>query len=587
MFLLPVLLLQFVTTIASAQAPKTDPFPSNSSIDTGEIRTVPISDIDRIRLNTERNRVPAPPNNSTQDGACLLPPLNLTSAPTISADQLKIPAKARKEYQEACTALRNKKTAEAEKHLRKAVREDPKYSAAWVTLGQVFAAEQRTDEARNACSQGSTANSTYVPAYLCLADIALRAHEWEEALKLSRHALDLDPSNDAVAYEYNAAANLNSHNLAEAEKSGLRAAEIDKNHREPRVHFVLAQIYEAKGDPANEAAQLLQYLEYADNPDNITTVKKYLTDLSHKASPAQPTQSCTNGCLSHQTQAALDSKAVDSAAPEIATVVPPSSRSWGPPDIDEAVPPTQTDAFCPLPTILNETSKRAEELVENLQRFSASEHIEHIELGKSGPPRTTSEEMNYVVQIEQNSAGYPSIREYRSGDAKIQSPPLGDTGTAAFAMIFHPPISEPSTFVARDQPRCRECQHGSSTSRKPRTRRRHSTRCASAVPCMCSDSRAAPGSPPIPTRFCALKRISCLPCRRSTCKRSTSPLPMRRWNFRSATLSYGCPKARLSIFDIAGGDTRGYTSSAGSNSFGWIPIKPIKQPIPLNNTPPQ
>ena len=69
MFLLPVLLLQFATAIASGQAPKTDPFPSNSSIDTGEIRTVPISDIDRIRLNTERNRVPALPNNSTQGGA--------------------------------------------------------------------------------------------------------------------------------------------------------------------------------------------------------------------------------------------------------------------------------------------------------------------------------------------------------------------------------------------------------------------------------------------------------------------------------------------------------------------------------------
>ena len=77
-------------------------------------------------------------------------------------------------------------------------------------------------------------------------------------------------------------------------------------------------------------------------------------------------------------------------------------------------------------------------IVENLQRFSASEHIEHIELGKGGAPRTASEEMNYVVQIEQNSAGYPSITEYRSGDSKIQAAPFGDTGTAAFAMIFHP-----------------------------------------------------------------------------------------------------------------------------------------------------
>ena len=154
--------------------------------------------------------------------------------------------------------------------MRKAVREDPKYSTAWVTLGQLFAAEQRTDEARNACSQVQLPTPPMrQPTYVSPISLCERT-SGKKRSRLSRHALDLDPSNDAVAYEYNAAANSNSRNLAEAKK-GLRAAENDKNHREPRVHFVLAQIYEAKGDPANEAAQLLQYLEYADNPDNITT----------------------------------------------------------------------------------------------------------------------------------------------------------------------------------------------------------------------------------------------------------------------------------------------------------------------------
>ena len=77
---------------------------------------------------------------------------------------------------------------------------------------------------------------TYVPAYLCLADIAARGQSWDEVLKLSGRALELDPSANAVAYEYHAAANLNLHNLAGAEKSGLRAVAIDKDHREPRVH---------------------------------------------------------------------------------------------------------------------------------------------------------------------------------------------------------------------------------------------------------------------------------------------------------------------------------------------------------------
>jgi YD repeat-containing protein len=163
-----------------------------------------------------------------KDETCLLPPLNLSIATAVSAQQLQIPPKAQKEYQQACVTLKDKKTADAEKHLRKALQLYPKYSAAWVTLGQVLAAQQRTDEARTACSQGSAVDSGYVPSYLCLADIAPRTDDWGEVLKETNRALELDPCGNAVAYEYNAAANLKVHNLADAEESGLRAAKIDK-----------------------------------------------------------------------------------------------------------------------------------------------------------------------------------------------------------------------------------------------------------------------------------------------------------------------------------------------------------------------
>jgi len=251
---------------------------SNLSVDSGEIKTLPSSDADRIRLSTRGNPAAAP-QRSAKDDTCLRPPLNLATTPVVSAEQLNVPPKARKEYQLACAALRDQKQADAEKHLHKAVEAYPKYSAAWVTLGQLLAAQQQMDEARNACLQGSTADFRYVPAYLCLADLAMRAHDWDGVLTSSTRAIEIDPSNSAVAYEYNAAANLHLHRVAQAEKSGLRAMEIDKDHREPRIYFVLAQIYEAKHDPANEAAQLRKYLKYANNPDDLAMVKQYLSDL--------------------------------------------------------------------------------------------------------------------------------------------------------------------------------------------------------------------------------------------------------------------------------------------------------------------
>jgi hypothetical protein len=214
---------------------------------------------------------------------CFLPPLNGVRGSTVELSRLRIPAKAKREYEDGCAALRNKKAADAENHLRKAVKQYPRYSAAWVLLGQTLGAQQKTDEARDACSQPVTSDSNYRPAYLCIADIAARSQHWDEVLKFSNRALELDPSSDGVGYAYNAAANLNLHNLPQAEKSALRAADLDKNNADPRIHFLLAQIYEAKGDRNGEAAQLREYLKYASDPADVAMVKSYLAELDKLA----------------------------------------------------------------------------------------------------------------------------------------------------------------------------------------------------------------------------------------------------------------------------------------------------------------
>jgi tetratricopeptide (TPR) repeat protein len=214
-----------------------------------------------------------------KDDNCFLPPLNGLLTARMGIPDLQIPAKAQREYGDGCAALRNNKIREAETHLRKAVKQWPKYLAAWVVLGQVLEAQQKTEEGDHACSQPLTTDSHYLPAYLCLADISAHSQNWDQVLQLSVRALAIDPTTVAVAYDYNAVANFNLHNLREAEKSALRAAEIDKNNTDPRVHFLLAQIYEAKGDRTGEAAQLREYLKYAIDPNDVAMVKHYLSEL--------------------------------------------------------------------------------------------------------------------------------------------------------------------------------------------------------------------------------------------------------------------------------------------------------------------
>jgi len=191
-----------------------------------------------------------------------------------SVTSLQIPHKAQKEYEEACTALQNKELPKAERHLRKATEIYPKYVAGWVMLGQILETNQKTAQARNAYSRASSADPNYLPAYLCLAEIAGREQQWNEVLNLTSRALDLDPVNDAYAYFFSAIAYFNLNQLFEAEKRALKAEGIDRDHYEPLLQLLLAQIYEAKHDSATAASHLRQYLKLAPDSQDANDVKK-------------------------------------------------------------------------------------------------------------------------------------------------------------------------------------------------------------------------------------------------------------------------------------------------------------------------
>ncbi len=225
---------------------------------------------------------PVSPAVASRDN-CFLPPLNGLSRSTVGVADLQIPAKARREKEDACSALRNNKISDAESHLQKAVKQAPQYSSAWVVLGQLLEAQHQSDQASAACSHALTTDSNFLPAYLCMADIAARAEQWNEVLSFSSRALLIDPMNNPIAYDYNAAANLHLHRLPEAEKNALKAVEIDKTNTDPRVHFLLAQIYEAKGERDKEAGQLREYLKFATDPNDIAMVNHYLSRLESKS----------------------------------------------------------------------------------------------------------------------------------------------------------------------------------------------------------------------------------------------------------------------------------------------------------------
>jgi hypothetical protein len=117
------------------------------------------------------------------------------------------------------------------------------------------------------------------------------------------------------------------------------------------------------------------------------------------------------------------------------TTLVPSAEPAKAEEISHQLP---DEIACPLSQILRGASERATEMVENLQRFTATEKIEHTEFRKNGKPRYSANQVfSYVAEIDQSSGSF-WVEEYRSAKTQGEPPPLSDTGTAAFALIFHP-----------------------------------------------------------------------------------------------------------------------------------------------------
>jgi hypothetical protein len=200
-------------------------------------------------------------------------------SPTVSVARLAIPGKAEGEYQKGCSALKDKRLDDAEDHVRSAIKLYPDYAAAWVVLGQVLDAKNKRNDARAACSQARSVDPSYIAPYLCLADFSANEDDWKEVSILSGGALAIDPTGNPYAFYYDGTAEFHLGNLQRAARDAQNAITLDKWHHLPQVHLLMAQIYQAQGDPQAQAVQLRDYLKYAANSQTSAGVKSTLAHL--------------------------------------------------------------------------------------------------------------------------------------------------------------------------------------------------------------------------------------------------------------------------------------------------------------------
>jgi VWFA-related protein len=139
----------------------------------------------------------------------------------------------------------------------------------------------------------------------------------------------------------------------------------------------------------------------------------------------------------------------ESAAGEAAPGTPEPSRphaptpedSWVPPSIESNAGAVNANVTCSLADVLEGAGKRIQELVQNVDRFTATEVVEHRSVdGRGNMLAPEVRRFDYMLSIKQGHGGLMSVEEYRNQAFSPAQLPgqLATVGTPSVVLIFHP-----------------------------------------------------------------------------------------------------------------------------------------------------
>ena len=114
---------------------------------------------------------------------------------------------------------------------------------------------------------------------------------------------------------------------------------------------------------------------------------------------------------------------------------------WAPPDIDAMQLPVAEAASCSLSDVVSQAGVRVEELVHNLDRFSATEIIQHQPVNRSGKLQHPEiQKFNYVYSMKEAPDGYMISEEDRDLTKSPNGFPdrVATIGSPGLVLVFHP-----------------------------------------------------------------------------------------------------------------------------------------------------
>ena len=352
------------------------------------------------------------------------------SVPLATPEVLPVLApKFQKELGKALEALRDNKPGEARHHLDVVSKFAPGNTDLNFLFGIYSAETNDWIQAKSYWQNVLAADPNHLNALLALSEAFLRENTPGDAIPYLEQAIEAEPSSWR-AHAALAAVQLRRGLLDDSIKEARRA--IDLGHsRADRVQPVLAQALHLRGEQAQAQQVLEMYLK------------------GHPSDSASARQLAT--MQAGFREAVVPSPAMQPPAFAQSSLTPADllSSNWLPADIDERVPPTQPGTSCNLEEVLEKSGKRIEELVANLDKFTATEVVSHQSVDKWGfashPVRL---KFDYLVSINETRLNLFTVEEHRDSRDLSTSFPDGieTTGLPALVLIFHPKYTQNFTI---------------------------------------------------------------------------------------------------------------------------------------------
>ena len=224
-----------------------------------------------------------------------------------------------------------------------------------------------------------------------------------------------------------------------------KAVELAPNHA-PAL-LALGEAAYLQRDFARAAASLEQSLRVQPRGPQAVTAQELVARIRESASSkAEPTTGETQG-----SSAELASRKISvSTLLELALLTPVTETNWLPADVDQQKLALDPGATCQLDEVIRASGDRVKELVENVDRFTATENIEHFKLSPLGlQVSRETRQFDYMVEIRPFGARDLDVQEYRNGSVSGQQFPghIGTNGLPTLALVFHPYYQEKYQFA--------------------------------------------------------------------------------------------------------------------------------------------